>query len=76
MMRILFTYIVPFLLPSAIYVAWGWYRTRYVAAHAGQPPGLERGPWALLIFLKACSSSPWLFWPDSSLLQSRHAHHP
>jgi hypothetical protein len=53
MVRILFTYIVPFLLPSAVYIAWGWYRTRYVAEHAGQPPLLERGPWALLLFLGA-----------------------
>jgi hypothetical protein len=53
MVRIVFTYIIPFLLPSAVYFVWGWYRTRYVAEHAGQAPGLERGPWAMLIFLGA-----------------------
>lgn len=53
MIRIVFTYIVPLLLPSAIYLAWGWYRTRYVAAHDGEPPKLERGPWTLLFFLGA-----------------------
>jgi heme A synthase len=53
MVRIVFTYIVPFLLPLAVYLAWGWYRTRYVAAHGGEPPKLERGPWPLLLVLGA-----------------------
>jgi hypothetical protein len=53
MIRVVFTYIVPLLLPSAIYFAWGWYRTRYVAQHAGEAPKLERGPYALLLFLGA-----------------------
>jgi hypothetical protein len=53
MVRIVFTYIVPLLLPSAVYFAWGWYRTRYVAEHDGQAPKLESGPWALLLFLGA-----------------------
>ena len=53
MVRVLFTYIVPLLLPSAIYFAWGWYRSRYVAEHGGEAPKLERGPYALLFFLGA-----------------------
>jgi heme A synthase len=51
MVRIIFTYIVPLLLPTAIYLAWAWYRTRYLAEHGGEPPQLEKGPWALLLFL-------------------------
>lgn len=53
MARVLFTYIVPFLLPLAVYLAWSWYRTRYVAEHGGAPPRLEQGPWPLLLFLGA-----------------------
>ncbi len=53
MVRILLTYVVPLLLPSAIYFVWGWYRTRYVAQHGGEAPQLERGPWALLFFIGA-----------------------
>ena len=53
MIRIVITYIVPFLLPLAIYLVWSWYRTRYVAAHGGEAPKLERGPWPLLLFLGA-----------------------
>ena len=51
--RILFTYIVPFLAPMAVYVAWAWYRARYVAEHGGEAPKLEQGPWPLLLFLGA-----------------------
>ena len=53
MFRIVITYIVPFLLPSAIYLAWGWYRGRYVTTHDGEAPKLEKGPWPLLLFLGA-----------------------
>jgi hypothetical protein len=53
MSRIIFTYIVPFLMPAAIYVLWVWYRTRYVAAHGGEAPKLEQGPWPLLLFAGA-----------------------
>jgi Family of unknown function (DUF6111) len=53
MSRILFTYILPFLLPAAVYAAWVWYRTGYVARHGGEAPRLERGPWPLLMFLGA-----------------------
>ncbi len=54
--RILITYVVPFLLPMAIYAAWTWYRARYAAAHGGEAPRLERGPWPLLVFLGAVSA--------------------
>lgn len=56
MARILLTYIVPFLLPMAVYAAWTWYRARYAAAHGGEAPRLERGPWPLLVFLGAVSA--------------------
>jgi hypothetical protein len=53
MSRIVFTYIVPFLLPATAYALWVWYRTRYVAQHGGEAPKLEQGPWPLLLFLGA-----------------------
>ncbi len=53
MFRIVVTYIVPFLLPSAVYLAWAWYRSRYVASHDGEAPKVERGPWPLLLLLGA-----------------------
>ena len=53
MIRIVFTYIVPFLLPTAIYLAWAWYRARYAASHGGEVPKIERGPWPMLVFLGA-----------------------
>ena len=53
MSRILITYIVPFLLPAAVYAAWVWYRTGYAARHGGAAPRLEQGPWPLLLFLGA-----------------------
>ncbi len=53
MSRIVFTYIVPFLLPAAVYAAWVWYRTGYVARHGGEAPRLEQGPWPLLLFVGA-----------------------
>ena len=53
MTRILFTYLVPFLLPIVIYAGWVWYRTGYVARHGGAIPKLEQGPWPLLLFLGA-----------------------
>jgi hypothetical protein len=53
MIRIVLTYVVPLLLPTAVYLAWGWYRARYAAEHGGAAPGLERGPWGLLLFLGA-----------------------
>ena len=36
MSRIVFTYIIPFLRPAAIYAAWVWYRTRYADRHGGE----------------------------------------
>jgi hypothetical protein len=53
MTRILLRTLVPFLLPIAVYAAWVWYRTRYVAEHHGEPPRFERGPWPQLLFLGA-----------------------
>jgi len=53
MSRIIIAYIIPFLLPAAVYALWVWYRTAYVARHGGEAPKLERGPWPLLIFLGA-----------------------
>ena len=56
MARILLTYILPFLLPVAVYTAWTWYRARYTAAHDGAAPRFEQGPWPLLVFLGAVSA--------------------
>jgi hypothetical protein len=53
MIRVLFTYIVPFLLPIAVYALWVWYRTGYVAKHGGEAPRIEKGPWPLLLFAGA-----------------------
>ena len=53
MSRIVFTCIIPFLLPAAVYAAWVWYRTGYVARHGGEAPRLEQGPWPLLLFAGA-----------------------
>jgi len=53
MSRIIFTYIVPFLLPTVVYALWVWYRVGYVARHGGEAPKLEKGPWPLLLFLGA-----------------------
>jgi hypothetical protein len=53
MARILFTEMMAFLLPTAIYAVWVWYRTRYAARHGGEAPRLEKGPWPLLFFLGA-----------------------
>lgn len=53
MVRILFTYIVPFLAPVLTYAAWVWYRTRYVQTHGGEAPKFEKGPWPMLLFAGA-----------------------
>ncbi len=53
MSRIVFTYIVPFLMPAAVYAAWVWYRTAHAARHGGEAPKLEQGPWPLLLFAGA-----------------------
>jgi hypothetical protein len=49
MTRILLTYLLPLVLPTAIYVAWVWYAR---ATHQGEgtPPALRKGPlfWCLL----------------------------
>lgn len=56
MARILFTYVVPFLMPMAVYAAWIWYRTRYAEKHGGEAPRFEKGPWPLLLFAGAILS--------------------
>jgi len=53
MTRILLTYLVPFLLPIAIYAVWVWYRTGYAARHGGEAPKFEQGPWPILLFTGA-----------------------
>jgi heme A synthase len=53
MTRIVAEFVVPFLLPTALYMAWMWYRARYVAQHGGEVPKIEQGPWAILLFLGA-----------------------
>jgi hypothetical protein len=53
MVRILMTYVVPFLLPIGGYALWIWYRTRYAEKHGGEAPKFEKGPWPLMLFLGA-----------------------
>ena len=53
MIRGLIRVLIPLLLPLAIYLAWGWYRTRYVAQHGGEAPPVEKGAWPLMLFLGA-----------------------
>ncbi len=77
MTRILLTYLLPFVLPTAIYVAWVWYgRTKHKGD--GELPGLRKGPffWCLLggfalmagglITIAVISGDP----PDSGTYQS------
>ena len=49
MTRILLIYLLPFVLPTAIYVAWVWYG-RIKNKDDGELPGLRTGPffWCLL----------------------------
>lgn len=53
MVRIFFTYLIPFLLPLFVYLCWVWYRMRYAEKHGGEAPVLEKGPWPLLLFIGA-----------------------
>jgi hypothetical protein len=53
MIRAVIRYFILFLLPLAIYLAWSWYRTRYVARHGGEAPPVERGAWPQMLFLGA-----------------------
>lgn len=50
MTRILLTYLLPLVLPTAIYVAWVWYARATHKGDAETLPGLEKGPlfWCLL----------------------------
>ena len=52
-MRILFIYLLPFLLPLAAYLAWAWYRATYVKEHDGNQPEIEKGPWPALLLIGA-----------------------
>lgn len=49
MTRLLLTYVLPLVLPTAIYVAWVWY-ARKTHKGEGELPGLRRGPlfWCLV----------------------------
>jgi len=53
MVRVFFTYLVPFLLPIAAYLFWVWYRTAYVKKHGGEAPSVEQGPWPWLLLVGA-----------------------
>lgn len=41
----IFRYVLPFLLPAAVFVLWTWLRGRWVERHGGQAPAIEDGPW-------------------------------
>ena len=53
MVRIFFTYLLPFLLPLTVYLLWVWYRVSYVRKHGGEAPDIEKGPWPLMLLLGA-----------------------
>ncbi len=53
MVRIFFTYLVPFLLPLAAYLSWAWYRTAHAKKHGGEAPAIEKGPWPWLLLAGA-----------------------
>jgi heme A synthase len=50
MVRIFFTYLIPFLVPLAAYLVWAWYRIAHAKKHGGEAPVIEKGPlpWLLL----------------------------
>lgn len=48
MTRILLQYLLPLLLPIAIYLVWAWFARRRQAA-GGVPYRLQEGPWFWLI---------------------------
>lgn len=45
MLRIVLTYLLPFLAPATLFVVWVWLRARYVERHGGEPPEIEKGVW-------------------------------
>lgn len=53
MMRTFLIYLIPLLLPLAVYLTWAWLRLRYVKKHGGEAPKIEQGPWPLMILLGA-----------------------
>ncbi len=51
MIRLLLTYVLPLVLPTAIYVTWVWYARRHHDEDSDDDlPGLKKGPlfWSLL----------------------------
>ena len=56
MLRLMVTYVLPFLLPITVYALWIWYRTSYAQRHGGAPPKFEEGPWPLMLFIGAVLS--------------------
>ncbi len=53
MIKTIFIYILPLVLPLTIYLAWAWYRIGYVKKHGGEAPKIEQGPWPFLLLLGA-----------------------
>jgi len=53
MIKTIFVYIIPLVLPLTIYLAWAWFRISYVKKHGGEAPKIEQGPWPLLLLLGA-----------------------
>jgi len=49
MLRALFQYVVPIVLPTAVYVLWLAYRRRSAAAAGTAVPTWQKGPWFWLI---------------------------
>lgn len=45
MLRVILTYLLPFLLPAIVFIVWTWLRARYIERHGGEPPRFEQGPW-------------------------------
>jgi hypothetical protein len=41
--RLLFNYVFPLVLPTAAYLAWVWYYRKRAEALGGQPPEITRG---------------------------------
>lgn len=46
MARILFEFLLPIVLPTALYAAWlAWHRRRAIVAGAARVPAWQEGPW-------------------------------
>lgn len=44
-MRVFLQYILPFIAPTLVYLAWAWWKRR----HQDEEAPVEKGPWFLLI---------------------------